>query len=328
MLFGIIILIGISLLILVHELGHFIAAKQAGLRVDEFGFGFPPRMFSFKKGETTYSFNWIPFGGFVKIYGERESVENVGGVRSIGNDDLNSSKLARPGERSDPTSDEGAIEQAERSNIFDTSRSFSHQRAWTRLTIIAAGVAMNFIAGWLLLSLVFMVGAPQTVVITGVQPESPARVAGLFEGDQVLEYKTAAEFIAATESRRGQEFSFHVKRGGEELSIIAIPREKKVAGEGAIGVMISEAGFSKLPFFTALWEGLKTSIEAMSQILKSFGRLFADVFGHAKITEGVVGPIGSCLLIAINRDDFAKPRDFKRYPVSGVRWRQISFHSY
>ena len=64
------IIIGISVLILIHEAGHFLVAKKMGLLVEEFGFGFPPRIFSKKIGETTYSVNLLPFGGFVRIFGE------------------------------------------------------------------------------------------------------------------------------------------------------------------------------------------------------------------------------------------------------------------
>src|SRR3990167_3381809 len=60
----------LGLLVFVHELGHFVMAKRAGMKVEEFGFGFPPRMFGFTRGETVYSVNWIPLGGFVKIMGE------------------------------------------------------------------------------------------------------------------------------------------------------------------------------------------------------------------------------------------------------------------
>ena len=63
------------LLIIVHEFGHFLAAKKAGVRVDEFGIGFPPRLFGFRKGETEYTLNLIPFGGFVKIFGEDPDAE-------------------------------------------------------------------------------------------------------------------------------------------------------------------------------------------------------------------------------------------------------------
>ncbi|OGD50396.1 hypothetical protein A2608_03520 [Candidatus Azambacteria bacterium RIFOXYD1_FULL_44_10] len=66
----IIFIIVLAILILVHEFGHFIIAKRAGLVVEEFGFGFPPRIFSFKKGDTIYSINLLPLGGFVKILGE------------------------------------------------------------------------------------------------------------------------------------------------------------------------------------------------------------------------------------------------------------------
>src|SRR3990172_2970894 len=60
----------LGVLIFVHELGHFLSAKRVGLTVEEFGFGFPPRLFGIKRGGTIYSINWIPFGGFVKILGE------------------------------------------------------------------------------------------------------------------------------------------------------------------------------------------------------------------------------------------------------------------
>ncbi len=59
-----------SVLVLVHEFGHFIMAKRAGIKVEEFGFGLPPRIWGKKKGETLYSINWIPFGGFVRMFGE------------------------------------------------------------------------------------------------------------------------------------------------------------------------------------------------------------------------------------------------------------------
>ena len=67
----------ISVLILSHELGHFLVAKYAGVKVEEFGFGFPPRLFSKKIGETVYSFNLFPIGGFVKIFGEDGLDENA-----------------------------------------------------------------------------------------------------------------------------------------------------------------------------------------------------------------------------------------------------------
>src|SRR3989338_5476288 len=63
----------LSVLVLIHEAGHFFVAKKLGIKVEEFGFGFPPRLFGIKKGETIYSINWFPIGGFVKLYGEDDA---------------------------------------------------------------------------------------------------------------------------------------------------------------------------------------------------------------------------------------------------------------
>ena len=73
-----VVIIGISVLVLIHEFGHFIVAKKMGLLVEEFGFGFPPRLWSKKIGETVYSLNALPFGGFVKIAGEESQSELSG----------------------------------------------------------------------------------------------------------------------------------------------------------------------------------------------------------------------------------------------------------
>jgi site-2 protease. Metallo peptidase. MEROPS family M50B len=70
MLFVIIFIICLNILVFVHELGHFLVAKKNGLKVEEFGMGIPPRIFGIKKGETLYSLNALPIGGFVRIYGE------------------------------------------------------------------------------------------------------------------------------------------------------------------------------------------------------------------------------------------------------------------
>ena len=77
-------IIVLSVLVLAHEAGHFFVAKRAGVKIEEFGIGFPPKLFSFKRGETVYSFNLIPFGGFVKMFGEDESeVKEEGSFGSL-----------------------------------------------------------------------------------------------------------------------------------------------------------------------------------------------------------------------------------------------------
>src|SRR3990167_1199161 len=112
-----IFLVILALLVLVHELGHFLTAKKAGVRVDEFGLGFPPRIFGKKIGETLYSLNIIPFGGFVKIFGENaESLETSEGV------------------------------------VENPNRSLAHRSRGIQAVVLAAGVTFNVIFAWLIIS--------------------------------------------------------------------------------------------------------------------------------------------------------------------------------
>ena len=83
MITAIIFIAVIGVLVLVHECGHFIMAKRAGMKVEEFGFGFPPKLWSYKKGETTYSINAIPFGGFVKVLDQRSRLLRLERVCSV-----------------------------------------------------------------------------------------------------------------------------------------------------------------------------------------------------------------------------------------------------
>src|SRR3989344_165617 len=145
----------LALLILVHECGHFIAAKRAGIRVDEFGLGFPPRLWSKKFGETVYSLNTFPIGGFVKIFGENPNEESMHGK--------------------------------------DSARSFVYASKLIQAWVIAAGIIFNILFAWLLFSVGFMVGLPFSaederygarvsgaeLVITQVFPKSPAEAAGV-----------------------------------------------------------------------------------------------------------------------------------------------------
>src|SRR3989338_6298105 len=126
----IIFFIILLVLVMVHEFGHFFTAKKFGVRVDEFGFGFPPKLFSKKYGETEYSFNALPFGGFVKIYGEDPEPEQ-----------------ARYGA--------GPTEQ-------DFSRALFNKPKWKQAVVLFAGVFANFLLAWLLFSVSFMSGLPMS----------------------------------------------------------------------------------------------------------------------------------------------------------------------
>ncbi len=264
MLSAFIIIFGISLLVLIHELGHFLAAKQAGLLVEEFGFGFPPRMFSIQKGGTRYSFNWLPFGGFVKIYGEkREMVEF---------------------ERPDALGDRGSDLASERRS------SFAHQSIWRRFVIIGAGISINFIFGWLLLSAIFMIGSPAKVLITAVESGGPAEAAGIAAGDELVGFTSTEAFIQQIDQQRGKIALVDISRDGvqETKQVFARPDNSK----GALGVIISDVGFTKQPFFRALHTGLEAALFGMAQIFQAMGELFKDLFTRGQVSENVIGPVG------------------------------------
>ncbi|MEX2010556.1 MAG: site-2 protease family protein, partial [Parcubacteria group bacterium] len=152
-----IFLIILSLLVFVHEAGHFLAAKAFKVRVDEFGLGYPPRakkLFSWRG--TLFTLNWLPFGGFVRIFGENPSEENI----------------------KDPNS-------------------FSEKNRGAQALILSAGVFGNFLLAWILISMGLMLGMPSPeglglpvenvrTTITQILPDSPADKAGLKAGDTLV----------------------------------------------------------------------------------------------------------------------------------------------
>src|SRR3989344_5009647 len=160
-------------LIIVHEFGHFFSAKRFGVRVDEFGFGFPPKLFSKKYGETEYSFNALPIGGFVKIFGENPEPEQ-----------------ARYGAGPDKE---------------DFSRAFFNKPRWQQAIVLFAGVLTNFLLGWLLFSVAFMSGLPMSaggevenlrdvnLTVVSVIKDSPAARAGLAPGDRIISIRAGGE---------------------------------------------------------------------------------------------------------------------------------------
>lgn len=261
MLIAILVIVGLSLLILGHEAGHFFAAKALGLKVDEFGFGFPPRITAWKKGDTEYSVNWLPFGGFVRIGGERGEFEMV--------------------------NPDGAARNAE-----DASRLFYTQPAWKKSVVMLAGVFINFLLGWLFLSAVLMIGAPQALVIQGVEAGSPAAQAGVMTGDVVKNFTAAQDFIGFVNAHRGQATTIAVVRNNKEIDFNLVPRVQTGPNEGAIGVALQESGQPSEGFFAALRDGFLNAAIILWLTLQAFYQLIVQLFAHASLLPGVVGPVG------------------------------------
>ena len=183
-------------LIFVHELGHFLAAKLLGVKVERFSLGFPPKAWSKTIGETEYQLAWLPLGGYVKMYGE------------------------------DPY-DEGQVDPSLR------HRSFSHKPAWAKIIIVLAGPVFNLLFAAVLLSLLYFAAGKDHLppVIGPLAQESIAFQAGLRQNDEVLavngqSIKYYDELDQAITESQGLPLTLTVRRQQQELAINATPHLK------------------------------------------------------------------------------------------------------
>ena len=272
----IIAILGFSLLILIHELGHFLAAKWMGMTVEEFGIGFPPRIWAKKSKKTgvEYSINWIPFGGFVRIKGE-DAVYKEG----------------QPPE-------EG---------------SFKSKSIPRRMFVIVAGVLMNLLLAVIIFSIISMIGIPSAVEdsqvnvknpqvqILEVMPDSPAESAGLKNGDIIkyidagfgkISIITVDKIVSLSNENRGNEISLFVLRDGSEKNIKIIPRKVFPENQGAMGISLIRIGFITVPWYKAPIEGVKMAWTATETIFMFLGGMIRDLFTKGTVPADVVGPVG------------------------------------
>jgi regulator of sigma E protease len=285
----------LSLLVLIHEFGHFFVAKKFGIKVEEFGFGFPPRLFSFKKGETLYSINWLPIGGFVKLYGE------------------------------DPPATQAKLAKALRAGEADRNRAFFAKTAWQRTTVIVAGVVMNAILAAIifyiflgisgfktelpLLSDYKFLGVNQTntteVVISAIAKNSPAEKKGLKALTKVIsvngqKIKDSKQFISIVGLNKGKEIeiAWSNLQTNEIHKTKVTPRISPPPQEGALGVGLFSLSTAVLNYETPIqkiFSGVIHPVNLMSYQLNIMGNLVKASF-EKKTTEplsqGISGPVG------------------------------------
>ncbi|MFT7507584.1 MAG: regulator of sigma E protease [Acidimicrobiales bacterium] len=268
------------ILILVHEWGHFIVAKKTGMRVDEFGIGFPPKLFGKKWNGTEYTFNVFPIGGFVRIYGENAQ--------------------------------DAAQDKSEGSNIED---SFTSKSKWAQAAVLIAGVTMNILFAWLLFVIIFMAGLPTAVneneatdtavlTVTHVMDEGPADIASLPLGAEITAISAGEEYQALLTPTLFKEFTqahgdtpltITYTHGGDEF-ITSIKPEVGIILDDmerpAVGVALSMIDTVRQPIHMALYEATKVTIHSLGAIAVGITTLFVDsVRGTADFSE-VAGPIG------------------------------------
>ncbi|MCB9809231.1 site-2 protease family protein [Candidatus Nomurabacteria bacterium] len=272
----IIFLIILSVLVFVHELGHFLFAKWCGIRVDSFAIGFPPTILKKKKGETTYKINILPLGGYVSIYGENYDT----------------------------------LDPADK----DYGRSFVMKKPWQQLLVLLGGILFNFIFAFLILTMVGWIGAPAVVdtytptenyspdvslTIAAITPDSPAHEAELAPGDSIISASTSTQKLSAESlsienltkliRESSSDVELLVEHHHEQASLLVTPEEGFGADESrGIGIGMIYTQFTRDSFGEGIINGWKSMIGMTSTVA---GGLKDLVAGNARIDD-LTGPVG------------------------------------
>ena len=257
------------ILIILHELGHFLLAKKFGVKVEEFGIGFPPRLFGKKIGETIYSLNLLPFGGFVKIYGHEERIDDP---RSFSQKPFYQKALIILG---------GII-----SFWIITAILLTIVMSLGVPTIIEDEETGNFV--------------DPKVQIVAVVSGSPAEEAGLEVGDIVREVRSSIQVDQDSKSinkvkelqeftgiNKGQEIILIVQRGKEMIDISIVPREFPPDNEGAMGVALLRTALESYPWYQAPIKGITATGILTLRILDGWRMTLMSLFQGKGLPAGV-----------------------------------------
>ncbi|MFA5211152.1 MAG: RIP metalloprotease RseP [Patescibacteria group bacterium] len=309
----------LAILVLAHEWGHFFTARFFGMKVHEFGIGFPPRLCGFyhdpktgkkvfvwgkgksslkntvsgqdkndliEKNEfpaTLYSLNLLPLGGFCQIKGENGDESTQDGSDSI----------------------ENCVQD-----------SFSAKKSWQKIVVLSAGVFMNFILASLVLGFGLMVGLPAdfsggvdekaivieepSVIIEQIVKNSPAEKVGLSYGDKILflnetAIKNTLELNAFITANQDKEMEMIVLRNNEKINFKIIPEKNE--NRYLIGVMIADAGIVRYPWYIAFYKGFLAAIIGFVNIFISFYLLLKNLILGQGLIFDVSGPVGIVNLV-------------------------------
>jgi len=253
-----IFIVVVLLLVVSHELGHFLTAKWFGIRVDEFGVGLPPRMFGIKRGETLYSINWLPFGGFVRIFGEDEDKDDP---RSFSSRGIGTKSLI--------------------------------VAAGVLANIIVGFLILSYISwyGVPRYEVIIEEVMPNTPAALATF-QAGDRIVG-FDGERRPSVNVG-EVHAYIDSKRGKQAEFVVLRGEQQLRILAGPRANPPEGQGPLGVRINndEVGIDRKSVLEAPLAGARMTGNFLKLISEGMIAFFGSLFTGAEIPGEVVGPVG------------------------------------
>ena len=276
MLTAVIFIIVLGVLVFVHEFGHFIFAKRAGMKVEEFGFGFPPRIWGIKKGETLYSINAVPFGGFVKILGE--DGEQRDNPRSFSSKPIGPRLLV--------------IVAGVTMNFF--------------LAVILLMITNFFgLRIGLIDDKTASIARDKSVQIIEVSKDSPADKAGVKLLDEVAGFKLNGTFQAVYNAEDvqnfiseniGQPITIVINRNIEVLEKEIVPRLNPPAGQGALGVSLALTGVVSYPWYEAVWRGVYDAVVLTMNTIIGYFVLFKTLLFQGKLIADVSGPVGIATL--------------------------------
>lgn len=279
-LLGLVAITVLSIIILVHEFGHFIVAKKSGVWVEEFGLGLPPRVFGKKFGDTLYSINALPLGGFVRLHGETLDEPTTDPKRAF----VNKPKRVRI-----------AVALA---GIF-----------MNFILAIVCFVIVYSVGGI----------KKEVIKITEIAANSPAEQAGVQVDDRIFkingnEIITTDEVGSVVGRNKGKQIEFTVQRivdeQTQEVSFEITPRLDPPEGEGAMGIAFGATDVETVypPLLQRPIYGIKNTFKLTGAIFGGFVQISQDV-SQGEAPEGVLGPVGIFAIIA----EF-----FKRYGILGV----------
>ncbi len=281
----------LSLLVFVHEFGHFLTAIKFGVKAEEFGFGLPPRAIGLQilkdqgkkkinwiwgdkklaeAAPIVYSLNWLPIGGFVKIKGEN-------------------------------------------GELAEAADSFGHQSIGRRIVILAAGVTMNILLAAILLSFGYGLGLPgavdthdnraiirdQQVQILEVLPGLPAAAADFRPGDVIMAVDQTTIFKAMDirtylADKFGQTVKIKIRRGQQELvKAVVVGKYQNI---NSIGVALTDTGIVSYPWYWAVYEGFKMTFLWLIMIIVAFAIIIKNLFSGLPAGIEVAGPVGIAVL--------------------------------
>lgn len=264
----------LSSLVFIHEFGHFFTARKLGVGVEEFGFGFPPRLFGVRRRSgVTYSINAIPFGGFVRLKGEQGSADPA---------DQASFANAR---------------LSKRAIIIGSGVAMN-------LLLTVSLFFIGYMVGVPAIVTDTLPGAKirdQRVVIMGILEPSPAADAGLRRGDVLREIQgqpvtTVSAVQSAVNQSNGETAALVIERDGKRETLSVLPAKLDDSGQEKIGVDLETLGVSTYPFHWAFVNAFRTTFELSGQVVVAFGGLIKDLVIHQQVSPDVAGPVGIAIL--------------------------------